>query len=201
MPENEVTWARVEEVQQRRSEIGQRLLTEQECIALQAAFLRDLNMAPSNLVPPESKDGPPVAPIISVIPVAPSAPPTVDQLVRDANAPTSNDRFKPDLSNPMKITDILTGKEYRILAVGEPEVLDASTAPNHLLKFSQKALRSINIKHEDDFFWGELTPLTRSALKAQEINNLEDFKAKSDRFDKMPSAALGEVIRFLLARK
>lgn len=204
-----IPWIEVQKVQNRRQEIGQRLLSNKECMALEAAFTKQAQVDQSGRSRlAQNKDSvgsnPSLGNEVSFGDVKMGiveSDSKNEQVAETAPGPSDNNRFAASPSNPMIITDLLTQKEYRIVAVGEPESLNAENAPKHLAFLATKTLKSLNDKHQNDYFWGELTPKTRDILKAQEIRNLNDLKAKVDRLDKATTVSLLEIIKLLVSIK
>jgi hypothetical protein len=94
----------------------------------------------------------------------------------------------------MLITDMLTGKEYRVIGV-DP------TDTKNINRFAEKVLLSMNEKHRRDYFWGELSASTRKVLRDQEIFNLDDLRTKADRLSICTNASLVEIVKFVTSLK
>ena len=112
----------------------------------------------------------------------------------------TNNRFKADLNDPTLITDLLSGQIYRVIPANEVPSL-TSPATKHLLKIAEKTLKSLNDKHQIDYFWGDLKLQTRNELKDHEIFNLNDLLTKIDELKDIPSESLISIIKLIIALK
>lgn len=110
-----------------------------------------------------------------------------------------NCRFEQEDS--LSFLDVLTGKKYKVVAIGEQDPISSELASKHLIKTAEKILISLNKSHEKDYFWGELEVEARNGLKDLGIMNMKDILSNIDKLESIDSKYLVDIMKMILSSK